>query len=149
MCIDFRGLNAITVKHRYFIPNIEDLLLQLKGASYFTELDMTSGYHQVAIWPSDRPKTAFVTTFGTFEWHVLPFWLCNGPSHFMRMMNKLLQKGRVRNFVVVYLDDILILSKTQLKHREHVAAVLEVLKHEGFKLQPNKCFFEWRGIVRK
>lgn len=67
MCIDFRGLNAITLKDRYPIPNIEDLLTQLKGTSYFTKLDMASGYHQVAVNPADRPKTAFVTKFGTFE----------------------------------------------------------------------------------
>ncbi|MCU1500217.1 MAG: uncharacterized protein JWM47_4170, partial [Acidimicrobiales bacterium] len=132
------------MKDRYPIPNIEDLLHKLKGACVFSKLDLASGYHQVAIRKQDRPKTAFITKFGSFEWNVLPFGLCNGPSYFMRMMHKLL-KG-LEEFCVVYLDDILIFSPSEETHLVHVNSVLEVLRKENLKLQPSKCFFERDGV---
>jgi len=147
MCIDYRGLNATTIKDRYPIPNIEDLLDKLTGASWFTKLDMASGYHQFAVAAKDRPKTAFVTKFGNFEWNVVPFGLCNRPSFFMHMMTKLLAKDPVlQTFCAVYLDDILIFSKSKAEHIAHVKRILQILRAEQFRLQPSKCEFFTRDV---
>ena len=90
ICIDYRSLNNITVKDRYPIPNIDDLLQQLKGVSWCNRLVLTRGYHQVAVHNGDRHQTAFTTKFGTCEWNVLPFGLCNGAWHFIRMLKRIL-----------------------------------------------------------
>jgi len=147
MCINYRGLNGATVKDRYPIPNIEDLLDKLTGASWFTKLDIASGYHQFAIAVKDRPKTAFVMKFGIFEWNVVPFGLCNGPSFFMHMMTKMLAKDpALRMFCAVYLDDILIFSKSKAEYIAHVKRIFKILQAEQFRLQPSKCEFFTRGV---
>lgn len=146
MCIDYRHLNDITLKDRYPLPNIQDLLHRIQGSSFFSKLDMASGYHQISVAPKDRHKTGFITKYGSFQWNVLPFGLCNGPSHFMRMMNKLLRKGSMDKYVVVYLDDILIFSKSHKEHVTHVTSVLKLLHDEGFKLQASKCAFAQEGV---
>lgn len=125
MCIDYRPLNAITTKDRYPLPAIEDLMDQLQGAKIFSKLDLAAGYHQMEVGPNDQHKTAFVTKFGLFEWRVLPFGLANGPGVFMRMMAKVFDKEpEMRNYVVFYLDDILIYSKTVAEHKTHLRKVL-------------------------
>jgi hypothetical protein len=108
ICIDYRGLNKITKKDRYPLPLIEDLVDQLKGATIFTKLDLTSGYHQMKINDRDTNKTAFVTKYGLYEWKVVPFGLANAPSTFIRMMDSILRKHK--KYCVIYLDDILIFS---------------------------------------
>jgi hypothetical protein len=140
MCIDYRALNKITVKNRYPLPRIDELMDQLHGATTFSKLDLQSGYWQIRIAEQDVPKTAFRTRYGHFEWKVMPFGLTNAPATFQHLMNKILQPY-LDKFVVVYLDDILIFSKTPEEHLEHVAKVLEVLKDNQLYVGLDKCAF--------
>lgn len=147
MCIDYRPLNSITTKDRYPLPSIEDLIDQLQGAQVFSKLDLASGYHQMEIAPGDQHKTAFITKHGLFEWKVLPFGLANGPSVFMRMMARIFNKHpEMRRYVVVYLDDILIYSKNEEEHENHVRSVLQLMREEGLKLKASKCSFKQEAL---
>eukprot|EP00253_Pinus_taeda_P024887 PITA_24887 len=119
LCIDYRALNKITVRNRYPIPRIDDLLDQLKGAKYFSKIDLKLGYHQVPIEPSDVWKTAFKSKEGLFEWLVMPFRLKNAPAIFMRLMDDILWPF-TNSFVVVYLDDIMIFSQSWKEHLHHI-----------------------------
>jgi hypothetical protein len=126
ICVDYRDLNKIKVRNRYPIPQIDDLLDQLMGAKYFSNIDMKSGYHQVPIGQTYVWKTAFKSKEGLFEWLVMPFGLTNFPATFMRMMDDILQPF-TNTFVVVYLDDILIYNKTWAEHLQHIQQVLHTL----------------------
>jgi len=127
MCVDYRALNNVTQKDRYPLPRIDDLFDQLRGAQHFTSLDLQSGYHQVRISEEDIPKTAFRTPLGHFQWRVLSFGLTNAPATFMRMMSQVLAPY-IGKFVLVYLDDILIYSKTEDEHISHIRTVLQPLR---------------------
>ncbi len=135
MCVDYRALNAVTQKDKYPLPRIDDLLDRLRGASVFSSLDLQSGYHQVQIADADLPKTAFRTHKGLFEFKVLSFGLTNAPAVFQREMNKVF--GHLP-FVLVYLDDILVFSKTPEEHVQHLRQVLEVLRREKLYAKMSK-----------
>jgi hypothetical protein len=145
LCVDYRALNSITVKNRCTIPRIDDLLDAVAGSEYFTSLDLTSGYHQILISEADRPKTAFWTPFGHFQFKVLIEGLTNAPATFQTVMNSIFHPY-IRKFVVVYIDDILIFSRTEAEHQAHVRLVLEVLKREKFFVCKAKSSFAQKEI---
>eukprot|EP00253_Pinus_taeda_P004303 PITA_04303 len=126
LCIDYRALNKITIRNKYLIPRINDLLDQLMGEKYFSKIDLKFIYHQVPIEPSDVWKTAFKAKEGFFEWLVMPFGLTNAPATFMRLMDDILQPF-TNSFVVVYLDEILIFNQSWEEHLHHIRQVLQTL----------------------
>uniref|UniRef100_A0A383WFN5 Reverse transcriptase n=1 Tax=Tetradesmus obliquus TaxID=3088 RepID=A0A383WFN5_TETOB len=146
MCVDYRALNKLTVKNRYPLPRIDELLDRLHGASVFTKLDLQSGYWQIRISEEDIPKTAFRTRYGHYEWRVMPFGLTNAPATFQALMNDVLRPF-LDDFVIVYLDDILIFSKTLEEHLEHVDKVLTALKKARLYAGLDKCAFAMKEVA--
>ena len=141
MCIDYRGLNKITIKNKYPLPRMDQLLDALSGAKVFSSLDLQSGYHQIRIPEEDVPKTAFRTPFGHYQFKVLSFGLTNAPSTFQATMNDIF-RPYLNKFVVVYIDDILVFSKTHEEHLRHLRLVFQALKDNDFKVKLAKCEFE-------
>jgi hypothetical protein len=125
LCIDYRALNKITIKDKFPLPRAEDLFDEVHGAKYFTKLDLRWGYHQIKVRPSDVHKTAFRTPFGSFEWLCMPFGLTNAPSTFQRFVQNVLHDF-LGQYACVYIDDILIYSRTAEEHVTHVHNVLNV-----------------------
>jgi hypothetical protein len=123
MCVDYQLLNEVTVKNKYPLPRIEDLFDQVRGAKVFSKIDLHSGYHQMKIRWSDFPKTAFTTRCGLYEYIVMSFGLTNAPAYFMYLMNKVFMEY-LDKFIVVFIDDIRIYSKTEEEHEEHMRLVL-------------------------
>jgi hypothetical protein len=123
MCVDYRSLNDVTMKNKYPLPRIEDLFDQIRGARVFLKIYLRSGYHQMKIRPSDIPKMAFSTQYGLYEFTVMSFGLTNAPAYFMNLMNKVFIVYLDR-FIVVSIDDILIYSKSESDHEEHLRLVL-------------------------
>ena len=140
MCIDYRALNAMTIKSRYPLPRIDELFDRMGGAKFISCLDLQQGYHQVAIEPEDVPKTAFVTRYGQFEWLVMPFGLCNAPSIFQAMMNEFLGAD-LDQFASAYLDDLSIYSSTRAEHVHHMESVLKRMQERGYRARLSKCRF--------
>jgi len=123
MCVDYRDLNAVTIKNKHPLPCIEDLFDQLQGACVFSKIDLRSGYHQLKIHPADIPKTAFTCKYGLYEYMVISFGLTNAPAFFMHLMNKVFM-DYLDHFVVIFIDDILIYSKSEADHEVHLRLVL-------------------------
>jgi len=143
---DYRALNAVTVKNRYPLPLISELVSQLCGAQYFTKLDVRWGFNNVCIKPGDEWKAAFHTNCGLFEPLVMFFGMTNSPATFQTMMNNVFRTVIAEGIVVVYLDDILIFTKTEEEHEQVVWRVLEILMEHKLFLHPEKCEFHQKQI---
>ena len=140
LCVDYRGLNKVTIKNRHPLPLITETLDRLGGAKHFTKFDLIDAYHRIRIRDGDEWKTAFRTRYGHFEYRVMPFGLANAPATFQAYINKALV-GLVDLICVVYLDDILIFSNSEAEHRKHVKLVLDRLRKNGFVCESGKVFF--------
>jgi hypothetical protein len=119
LCVDYRPLNAVTIKNKYMLPHIDILFDQLVGARVFSKVDLRSGYHQIKIRPEDVPKTSFSTRYGLYEYLVMSFGLTNAPAHFMYLMNSVFML-ELDKFIVVFIDDILIYFKSKEEHAQHL-----------------------------
>ena len=144
-CVDYRALNAITVKDAFPIPVIDELLDELRRDRFFTKLDLRSGYHQVRMRADDIAKTAFCTHDGLYEFLVMPFGLCNVPATFQALMNDVL-RPYLRRFVLVFFDDILIFSESWADHLRHVRVVLATLQQHRLFAKRSKCAFGVESI---
>ncbi|KAL4311186.1 hypothetical protein GQ457_01G017040 [Hibiscus cannabinus] len=145
LCIDYRQLNKVTIKNKYPFPRIDDLFDQLKGAAVFSKIDLRSGYYQLRVKDEDIPKTAFRTRYGHYEFVVMPFGLTNAPTAFMDLVNRVFQPY-LDQFVVVFIDDILIYSKTKEEHDTHLRIVLQLLREKKLYAKLSKCEF-WLSEV--
>ena len=129
MCIDYRYLNKVTIKNKYPLPRIADLYDKLQGSSFFSTIDLRSGYHQLRVRDGDIPKTAFRTRYGHYEFLVMSFGLTNAPAVFMDLMNRVFREY-LESFVIVFIDDILIYSKTKEEHEGHLRLTLQVFRQQ-------------------
>jgi hypothetical protein len=140
MCVDYRALNALTVRDRFPLPTIDELLDELGNARIFSKLDLTSGFHQIRLTPEDTHKTAFRTHDGHYEYRVMPFGLCNAPATFQATMNDIF-RPMLRKTVIVFFDDILVFSNSWDQHLEHLTQVFTILSEQQFHLKASKCSF--------
>ena len=140
MCIDYRELNRVMIKNRYPLPRIDDLMDQVRGSKVFSKLDLASGYHQMRVEEASVPLTAFRTRYGSYEFPVMPFGLSNAPAYFMDLMNRIFREY-LDDFVIVFIDDILIYSKDEAFHAIHLRKVLELLRKNELVAKYSKCHF--------
>jgi hypothetical protein len=146
LCVDYYPLNAVTIKNKYPLPRMDILFDQLDGAKVFFKIDQRSGYHQIKIKPSDIPKIAFSTRYGLYEYLVMSFGLTNAPAYFMYLMNSVFMP-ELDKFVVVFIDDILIYSKTEEDHADHLRVILQRLRDHCLYVKFSKCEF-WLDSVK-
>ena len=140
LCIDYRDLNKVTIRNQYPLPRIDDLFDQLQGAKVFSKIDLRLGYHQLRVHDEDVPKTAFRTRYGHFEFLVMPFGLTNAPAVFMDLMNRIF-RPYLDQFVIVFIDDILIYSGSGEEHAEHLRIILQTLREHRLYAKLSKCQF--------
>nr|GFC29158.1 RNA-directed DNA polymerase homolog [Tanacetum cinerariifolium] len=140
LCIDYRELNKITIRNRYPFPRIDDLFDQLQGAMHFYKIDLRSGYHQLRVKEQDISKTTFRTRYGHYEFLVMPFGLTIAPAIFLDLMNRVFHEF-LDKFVIVFIDDILVFSKSKEEHDDHLRTVLQILRQEKLYAKFSKCEF--------
>jgi hypothetical protein len=140
LCVDYWPLNAVTIKNKYPLPRIDILFDQLAGVKVFSKVDLRSGYHQMKIRPEDVPKTAFSTRYGLYEYLVMSFGLSNAPAHFMYQMNSVFML-ELDKFVLVFIDDILVYSKNEVEHEQHLRLIMQRLHDHQIYAKFNKCAF--------
>jgi hypothetical protein len=145
LCIDYRPLNAVTIKNKYHLPCIDVLFDQFVGAEVFSKIDLCSGYHQIKIRASDIPKTAFSTRYGMYEYLVMSFRLTNAPAYLMYLMNSVFMP-ELDKFMVVFIDDILVYSKNEAEHDKHLHTVLQRLREHRLYAKLSKCDFWLKEI---
>ncbi len=146
MCVNYRRLNKVTIKNSYPLPRADDLIDRLHGAQYFSKIDLRTGYHQIRIAEDDVPKTAFRTRYGHYEFLVMPFGLTNAPATFQQEMNDMF-RDQLGQFIIVFLDDILIYSRTLDEHCQHVRFALQTLRKHNFYAKISKCEFFKKSIT--
>jgi hypothetical protein len=135
-CIDYRRLNLATIKNKFPLPIVDELLDELAGASFFSKLDLRAGYHQIRMRPEDEEKTAFKTHHGHFQFRVMPFGLTNAPATFQCLMN-----DYARKFVIIFLDDMLVYGASLQEHEIHLRLVLACLRQHQLYVKDSKCSF--------
>ncbi|GJT92182.1 putative nucleotidyltransferase, ribonuclease H [Tanacetum coccineum] len=145
MCIDYRELNKLNIKNLDPLPRIDDLFDQLQGLQYLSKINLRSGYHQLRVHEDDIPKTTFRTCYGHFKFTVMPFGLTNAPAVFMDLINRVC-RPYLDKFLIVFIDDILIYSKTREEYKVHLGLILELLKEEKLYAKFSKCEFWLREV---
>ncbi|KAI3743000.1 hypothetical protein L1987_60701 [Smallanthus sonchifolius] len=145
MCINYRELNKVTIKNRYPLPRIDDMFDQLQVSSFYSKIDLRSGYHQLRVRDEDISNTTFRTRYSHYEFMVMPFRLTNAPAVFMDLMNRVC-KPYLDQFVIVFIDDILIYSKNKEEQEEHLRLILELLRQEQMYAKFSKCEFWIREV---
>ena len=145
LCIDYRELNKITIKNKYPLPRIDDLFVQLQGATVFSKMDLRLGYHQLRVREGEIPKTTFRSRYGHYEFLIMFFGLTNAPAVFMELMNRVF-KEFLDTFVIVLIDDILVYSMSEADHEEHLRKVLTILRAQQLYAKFSKCEF-WLSEV--
>jgi hypothetical protein len=144
--VDYRHLNALTVKGKYPLPGIDELLDKLSGSQWFSKLDLKAGYHQIRLAPGEEHKIAFQSHNGHYEFKVMAFGLSGAPATFQHAMNKTLSPV-LRRFALVFFDDILVYSKSYQEHLVHLAAVLSLLQAEQWQVKMSKCAFAQQCVA--
>jgi hypothetical protein len=144
--MDYHALNKVTIMNKYPLPRIDDLFDQLHGACVFSKIDLRLGYHQLKIRECDIPKTAFVSSYGVYEYTVMAFGLTNAPTYFMYLMNKVFMEY-LGKFVVVLIDDILVYSRSEEEHEDHLRLALQKLRENRLYAKLSKCEFWMKQVA--
>jgi hypothetical protein len=146
LCVDYCALNEVAIKNKYPLPRIDDLFNQLRGACVFSKIDLRSGYHQLKIRECDIPKTAFISRYDLYEYMVMSFGLTNAPAYFMYLINKVIMEY-LEKFIVVFIDDILVYSRSEEEHEEHLHLALQKLGEHRLYTKLSKCEFWMKQVA--